>query len=242
VITRMTCTRTAMMLLWCVTALPPTNAAEPAALPASLELIYTLHYGGLTIGRVTKTLTREADGNYQHRSRSQALGAAKMFTSVEWFEEGRFEVAQGKVRPLSFLEYRVGADKSHRHSARFDWKAQQIDYENWPAVALPPGTQDQGSILYALMLNPPASRTPQTIHISSGKKLSVYQYVHTGSENLKTVLGSVKTMVIERPPVDKNGETFRIWLATERSNLPVRISTQKRGQETVLELESVRGL
>jgi hypothetical protein len=49
-------------------------------------------------------------------------------------------------------------------------------------------------------------------------------------------------MVIERPPVDKNGETFRIWLATERSNLPVRISTQKRGQETVLELESVRGL
>jgi hypothetical protein len=92
------------------------------------------------------------------------------------------------------------------------------------------------------MLNPPASGTPQTIHISSGKKLGVYRYVRTGSETLKTVLGTVKAIVIERPAVDKDGEEFRIWLATDRNNLPVRISTQKRGQETVLELESVRGL
>jgi hypothetical protein len=241
-ITRMLRTRTAVLLLCCATTLPLAKAAEPASLPASLELTYTLHYGALTVGRVTKTLTREADGNYLQRSRSQALGAAKLFTSVEWLEEGRFEVVQGKVRPLTFLEYRVGADKPHRHSARFDWKTQQIFYEDWPTVALPPDTQDQGSILYALMLNPPASGTPQTIHISSGKKLGVYHYVRTGSETLKTVLGNVKAIVIERPAVDKNDEAFRIWLATDRNNLPVRISTQKRGQETVLELESVRGL
>jgi len=241
-IARMARTRAAVLLLYCATALPMVEAAEPAALPASLELTYTLHYGALTVGRVTKTLTRTADGNYQQRSRSQPLGAAKMFTSVEWLEEGQFEVVLGMVRPLSFLEYRVGADKPHRHSARFDWKTQQIFYENWPTIPLPPGTQDQGSILYALMLNPPVPGTPQAINISSGKKLSVYRYLQTGSDTLKTVLGSLKTIVIERPPVDKNGEEFRIWLATERSNLPVRISTQKRGQETVLELESVRGL
>jgi hypothetical protein len=230
------------LLLCCAGALPLAQAAEPVSLPAALELTYTLKYGGLTIGRVTKTLTRDADGNFLHRSRSQALGPAKLFTSVEWFEEGRFEVVQGKVRPLSFLEYRVGADKPHRHSARFDWKTQQIFYEGWPTVALPPDTQDQGSILYALMLNPPVSGTPQTIHVSSGKKLSAYHYIRTGNETLKTALGDVKAIVIERPAADKNDEAFRIWLATDRSNLPVRISTQKRGQETVLELESVRGL
>jgi hypothetical protein len=235
-------TFTVMLLLCCASALPLAKAAEPPALPAALELTYALHYGGLTIGRVTKTLAREADGNFLQRSRSQALGPAKLFTSVEWLEEGRFEVVQGKVRPLSFLEYRVGADKPHRHSARFDWKTQQIFYEGWPTVALPPDTQDQGSILYALMLNPPVSGTPQTIHVSSGKKLSDYHYVRMGNETVKTVLGDVKAIVIERPAVDKDDEAFRIWLATERNNLPVRISTQKRGQETVLELESVRGL
>lgn len=229
-------------LLLATTALVPVQAAEPPALPASLELNYVLRYGDMTVGRVVKTLARAADGSYRHRSRSRPLGAAKMFTSVEWFEEGQFEVVQGKVRPLSFLEYRVGADKPHRHSARFDWKLQKIFYENWPTTLLPPGTQDQGSILYALMLNPPAPGSQQTIHISSGKKLRVYRYAHAGTETLKTTLGVIKTTVIERPPLDKNSESFRVWLATDRGNLPVRISTQKRGQETTLELETVSGL
>ena len=229
-------------LLLAATAPVPAQAAEPPALPASLELNYTLRYGGLTVGRVVKTLAREADGSYRHRSRSRPLGAAKMFTSVEWFEEGQFEVLQGKVRPLSFLEYRVGADKPHRHNARFDWKTNQILYANGVTVPLPPGTQDQGSILFALMLNPPVPGTQQTIHISSGKKLRVYRYAHAGTETLKTTLGVIKATVIERPPLDKDGESFRVWLATERGNLPVRITTQKRGQETSLELESVSGL
>jgi hypothetical protein len=152
-------------------------------------------------------------------------------------------VVQGKLRPLSFLEYRVGADKPHRHSASFDWKAQKIFYKDWPTTPLPPGTQDQGSILFALMLNPPTPGSQQTIHISSGKKLRVYRYAYKGTETLKTTLGAAtKTIVIERPPLDKDGENFRVWLATERGNLPVRITTQKRGQETTLELESVKGL
>jgi hypothetical protein len=231
-----------VFLLLNTAVLAPAHAAQPTALPASLELNYVLRYGGITIGRVVKTLTREADGNYRHRSRSTPLGMAKMFTGVEWFEEGRFEVAQGKVRPLSFLEYRVGADKPHRHSARFDWKAMQILYENWPTTPLPAGTQDQGSFLFALMLNPPVPGPRQSIHVSSGKKLRVYHYGHVGTETLKTAFGTIKTTVIERPPSDKNGESLRVWLAAERSNLPVRMTTLQRGEVTTLELESVQGL
>lgn len=231
-----------ILLLLSMAMLIPAQAAESPALPASLELRYTLHYNSTVVGRVVKALTREADGSYRHRSHSTPLGMAKIFTRVEWFEEGQFELLQGKVRPLSFLEYRVGADKPHRHSARFDWKAQKIFYENWPTTPLPAGAQDQGSVLFALMLNPPAPGTEQSLHVSSGKKLRLYRYAHTGTETLQTSLGSIKTIVIERRPVDKGDEGFRIWLAVERSNLPVRISTKKRGQETILELESAKGL
>ncbi len=220
----------------------PAHAAEPPALPAALELNYTLRFGTLTIGRVVKTLTREPDGHYRHRSHSIPLGMAKMFTSVEWFEEGQFEVLQGKPRPSSFLEYRVGADKPHRHSARFDWKAMKIFYENWPTIPLPPDTQDQGSFLYALMLNPPAPGTRQSIHVSSGKKLRVYRYRHAGTDTLKTALGTIKTTIVERLTTGSQSESLRVWLATERGNLPVRITTQQRGEDTALELESVRGL
>jgi len=229
-------------LLFLTAILVPAHATERPALPASLELNYTLSYGALTVGRVVKTLTREPDGNYRHRSRSIPLGMATIFTSVEWFEEGHFEVRQGKVRPLSFLEYRVGADKPHRHSARFDWKAMNILYENWPTIPLPPSVQDLGSFLYALMLNPPAPGDQQTIHISSGKKLRVYQYGHAGTDTLKTALGTIKTTIVERLATEKENESLRVWLATERGNLPVRITTLQRGEETTLELKSVRGL
>lgn len=221
-----------------VTAGPVT----PASLPASLELTYTLRYGGLEVGQVIKTLKRTATGSYEFRSHSKPLGAAKMFTSVEWFEEGEFELHQGRVRPLSFLEYRVGADKPHRHAARFDWKAQKINYAHGASLALPTNTQDQGSLLFAFMLHPPTPGGEQSIHVSSGKKLRVYRYAHAGSETVNTVLGTLKTMRIKRPASDQKDESFDIWLAPERNNLPVRITTQKRGQETSLELESVTGL
>ena len=162
-----------------------------------------------------------------------------MFTSVEWFEEGQFEIVQGQVRPISFLEYRVGADKPHRHGARFDWKSQKINYSRGGSIALPPGTQDQGSLLYAFMLHPPVTGAEQALHVSTGKKLRVYRYVHAGNETLKTALGSLKTSVIEQRATDPDSDGLRVWLATERGNLPVRITTHKRGQETTLELESV---
>ncbi|MDH4134284.1 MAG: DUF3108 domain-containing protein, partial [Gammaproteobacteria bacterium] len=111
--------------------LPATLAAETVAsepLPATLELHYRLRYNGLVIGHVTKTLTREADSRYRHRSHSRPEGMARLFTTVEWYEEGRFEIVKGEVRPLEFLEYRVGADKPHRHSATFDWKSLKIQY------------------------------------------------------------------------------------------------------------------
>lgn len=214
-----------------------------SVLPAPLELRYVLSYGGMQVGHMTRTLVRDADGTYVHRSRSVPEGALRMFTSVEWFEEGRFEIVKGAVRPLSFLEYRVGADKPHRHSASFDWKNKAIHYAGWPDVALPAGTQDQGSIVYALMLNPPKAGREHRVFVSTGKKLREYRYHETGTETINTLFGPLPTRIIERRPLasDKDREIFRVWLAPTRQNLPVRISTEKRGQDTRLELEAVTG-
>jgi len=222
---------------------PVSRAGEPS-LPTPLELKYVLRYGGVVVGHATKSLARDGQGNYVHRSRSIPEGPLRIFTRVEWMEEGQFEVRSGSVRPLNFLEFRVGADKPHRHSATFDWTARLIRYEGWPDVPLPDGTQDQGSLLYAWMLNPPSSSGSRQLHISTGKKLRLYQYREIGTEMLDTVLGRVKTRIIERRPLatDKDRETFRVWLAIGAYNLPVRISTEKRGQDTVLNLEAVRGL
>lgn len=216
-------------------------AAEPAKLPDNLELRYVLRYDNLTVGQVTKTLARQPDGTYLHRSQSVPEGMASWFTSVTWHEEGRFEVVNGKVRPLRFLEYRVGADKPHRHEATFDWKTGIIHYAGWPDVKLPPGTQDLGSLAYAFMLDPPAVGNRPDIHLSTGKKLRRYRYTQVGTETVRTALGELRATVIERAPTEgKDEERVRIWLAIDRRHLPVRIATEKRGKETVLEIKSVR--
>jgi hypothetical protein len=216
------------------------RAAEPV-LPAPLELRYALRYGSLTIGHVTKTLARNDDGSYQQRTHSRPEGMASWFTSVEWFEEGRFEIRQGTLRPLTFLEYRVGADKSHRHSARFDWAAHVIRYDFGTVAALSPGTQDQGSLIYSFMLHPPAPGTQQEIALSGSKKLKTYRYRYAGEETVRLPAGKFKTRVIEQLLAEPGDEALRVWLAPEHGNLPVRIATRKRGQDTILELEAASG-
>lgn len=218
------------------------QAAEPT-LPAPLELRYRLSYGGLTTGRVTLTLTREADGSYLRVSRSRPEGMARMFTSVEWVDESRFEIFKGQVRPLSFLEYRIGADRSHRQHASFDWKAGTIHYEFGDrTLPLPANTQDPGSMLFAWMLNPPAAGPEQRLQLSSGKKLKEVKYRRAGTETVSTDYGALNAIVLERLPLPEDKETFRVWLATAHHNLPVRMATEKRGQDTILHLESASGL
>ena len=166
---------------------------------------------------------------------------ARWFTDVEWNEDGHFEVVNGIVRPLRFLEYRVGADKPHRHEAIFDWSAGKIRYASGVVMDLPAGTQDQGSLLFAYMMHPPTAGKSQTLHLSSGKKLRQYQYADVGQEQLKTVMGTIQTRIIDRVVRESGEDGFRLWLATDFHNLPVRIETRKRNQVTVLELESAQG-
>ena len=226
-------------LLATVVAMNSAVADEP--LPAPLELRYVLRYGTITVGNVHKTLMREANGQYRHRSHSVPKGMARWFTEVEWFEEGQFEIVDGKIRPLRFLEYRVGADRSHRHEAVFDWQERVVRYASGARASLPVGAQDQGSLVFALMLHPPAPGTEPEVAMSTGKKLSSYRYTDRGAQTLETAFGPLKTRVIERITRKPNEEGFRIWLATDHRNLPVRITTTKRGQETAVELEAMTG-
>lgn len=241
---------------WC--APPATPAGAPASavpavatetlpppLPANLHLAYTLTTGGVTIGTSYRDLTRNPDGSYSHRSHSVPKGLARLFTRVEWFEEGRFEIHAGRVRPLNFLQYRVGADKPHRHGAVFDWTQQTIRYENGSTDPLTAGTQDQGSVVYAMMLDPPKTGENGELMIASGKKRAPNTYRLLRTETLKTSLGPLATRVVQWSTPGNQGDDPRrvtVWLATDRANIPVKLVTTEDGRDAVLTLTSVSGL
>lgn len=219
-------------------------SAAPAALPETLSLTYGFTYGGMRIGTNTRTLTRESDGRYHYRARTRPQGMARMFTRVEWFEEGRFEIHDGRVRPLEHLKYRVGASKPHRHSASFDWAGQTVTYADGRREPLPDNAQDASSMLYQLMLDPPRSADTRQLMINNGKRFRVNEYRFLRRETLKTAFGPLDTLVVQwATAVDTDdSESLTAWLAVDKRNIPVRIVTLEDGKTAVMTLESLTGL
>lgn len=218
-------------------------AGAHADLPEQLELKYTLHYGKLLAGHTVKTLTREPDGGYRHSTWTRPAGLARVFTSAEWFEEGRLRVKDDAVQPLSYLKYREGGRKPRRHSAVFDWAKQLIRFHDGRELALPAGTQDEGSILFAFMLRPPAPKSEQSLHVTNGKKLVSYRYLATGTETLATPLGALRTLVLKRLPQEgAAGEDLTLWLALDRRNIPVKMRLREDDREATLLIESAGGI
>lgn len=215
-----------------------------ADLPNRLALNYSLYYGSLTVGTSTRTLERQSDGSYQHALHTTPVGMARLLTSVEWFEEGRLRIVNHQVQPLTYLKYRVGASKSHRHSAVFDWDKGQIRYSNGNQLPLPPASQDQGSLLYALMLNPPTDTDIHTVHLSSGKKLTAYDYRHVRNEEVDTPAGRFKTLVVQWSPHAPSNETeiFTAWLAVDKNHIPVKLVTQENNKTATMLLKSFKGI
>lgn len=235
------------------------GAAAPtmaAGLPDTLELNYQLHYGDLLAGNTRKTLARQTDGSYRHRTHSQPAGMAKMFTSTEWIEEGVFQLTAGHARALSFLKYREGG-KPRRQSVTFDWLKKIARYADGREQPLPANAHDEGSVWFNLMLNPPVlNKSAGAVSINNGKRFTLYRYQALGLEMLDTPLGRVQTLKIKRlvePEGDceqpgggaktcKPESDITLWLAVQRGHIPVKIQMHERGQAASLTLHSYSGL
>lgn len=250
--------RATTLLLLLVAGLAGAAASAVAAgLPDKLELDYQLHYGDILAGQTRKTLARQPDGGYRHRTHSLPAGMAKLFTSAEWIEEGVFRVRATQIQALSFLKYREGGSKPRRHGVTFDWSKKLARYGDGREEPLPANAHDESSVLYELMLNPPPSdKTARGVSINNGKRFILYRYQTLGREPLDTPLGRLQTLKIRRlvepsaacrgPGRDtvacKSDSELTLWLAVERGNLPVKIHMQERDREATLILQSVTGL
>lgn len=227
-----------------------------AGLPDRLELNYQLHYGDLLAGLTVKTLTRQPDGSYRHRTHTRPAGLAKLFTSSEWIEEGSFRLTAGRVQALNFLKYREGG-KPRRHSVGFDALKKLARYGDGREQPLPAGAHDEGSVWFELMLNPPPlDKSTRALAINNGKKFIQYRYRALGLEPLDTPLGRLQTLKIQRlveretgcgdaksAPKDCKPETdLTLWLAAQRGHVPVKVLMHERGQGASLTLHSLTGL
>jgi len=188
---------------------------------------YNLAKQGQQIGTIVETFKR-SDGRYQLESVTTATGIYALFIKGKIRLTSSGEVTGKGLRPTRF-EHQRGADPAKTVRADFDWEKMNLTLNfdgKTEHVALEPGTQDRISLLYQFMFAPPAQEDI-SLFMTSGRKLSLYQYRLAGEEKITTPAGQFLTVhLIKQHAADEDGT--EIWLAKKSHYLPVRIVIEER--------------
>lgn len=229
-------------------------------LPEKLELEYSLTRSGIGVGEVSRTLQRRADGSYVHTMWTRPTGLARLLTQTEWREESEFTVQGADVLPRRFSETRTGDKRAYEHRVTFDRTKSLLLFNNAPSQPLPRDIQDQGSVIYALMLNPLVHTGDRSLPTTDGKDVEMYHFIYQGKESLPTLFGTQETVIIRRvsqkqferehrcraqtkPDADcKEPDDFTLWLLPEKCYVPVKIERRRKDETTTMTLREAHGL
>ena len=213
-------TSKAAMRSWCwplaSLALSASAAAQPA-LPARVEIEYELKRNGSVMAEVVDRL-EQANGSYQLSEHWKGKGIYAVMGKAKRTSAGML-TADGP-RPTEYVDERSGRDTQR---VTFDWAANTITrrYKGQTRTEpVPADTQDRLSFLFALTF---ASQKNESVsfHVADGRGMSRHTYDPNGRERIGTPAGEFDTVRVLRK--NGSGDVAEIWLAANRSYLPVRI-------------------
>lgn len=213
----------------------------PAAdLPPAFKAVYVVRKGPFELGRSTRQLQYGSDGQLIFRSDSDTSGLADLLFSEHIRETTRLQQQGGHVLPEEY-RYRQNGKRRREISQQFDWKQGQVTSrvnEQVYEFPIQPGTFDQSGYQVKLMMDLASGSREFSYHIAGSKKLRTYDIDNLGDERVKTVMGPLNTVVIQR----KDEQTTTMWCAYDLHFLPVKIQHEENGNTFTAYLESVEGL
>lgn len=237
-----------------------TPSIAAGMLPEKLELGYNMTRSGIGVGEISRTLQRRADGSYVHTMWTRPTGLARLLAQTEWREEGEFTVQGTDVLPRRFSETRTGDKRAYERRVTFDRTKSLLLFGNAPSQPLPRDIQDQGSAIYALMLNPLVQAGERIQPTTDGKDVAMYHFIYQGKESLPTLFGARETIIIRRvsqkqfereqrcraqTKLDadcKEPDDFTLWLLPEKYYVPVKLERRRKNETTTMTLHEARGL
>jgi hypothetical protein len=198
-------------------------AAVDAAPPGRVELSYDVEHNGSSVAQVAYRLhhdgrTYDLSETWSGKGLYALLGSARRTSRGTIGEEG--------LHPLEYRDERTGRRTAR---ARFDWQAQTatLQYKGDPRVLpLPPDASDRLAFLFDFAFSPPPSGEV-AFNLLDGRGKSRHVYAVDRVERLATPAGQFDALRLVRRSDD---ELTEIWLAVERSYLPLRVRvTEKDG-------------
>jgi hypothetical protein len=196
--------------------------AQPVP-PLRIEIEFELKRNGSTVAAVVERL-EHGNGAYQMTETWRGRGAHSLLGKAKRTSEGSLD-AKGP-RPREFMDERSGRDTQR---VSIDWSANTITRRYKGATRtepVPADTQDRLSFLLALAFLAPKGE-PVSFPVVDGRGMSRHAYKPNGREKLGTPAGVFDTIKVIRTN-ENSSEFTEIWLAVERSYLPVRIVVQEK--------------
>lgn len=207
---------------------------------------YTLSRSGIPLGENIRTLGK-SDGAFLYQSVTRASGLLARFIREELIERSEW-VYEGaapdtRIRPLEYQSRREKGKKEKWIRQIFDWEKSTTTSINsarsW-RMPLKPDSQDRLSYQLAIMDDLQKGRKNLDYPIVDSDKTKTYRFVILGEEQLKTAIGPLRTLKIQRTG-DKRMTT--VWCAIDLHYLPVALEQDDdEDGHLTMKIESVQGL
>ena len=231
------------LLCLCSFALADDSAAKLATSDNALsinsfDVVFSANFNGFNV-EATHRLTRLDNGNFK-----ESLLAKNMLGKIS--EYSIFDISNdGQIIPLEHIKQKMFFG-NRTEKQRFDWSKNSLVYSHDGEsleVKIEPGYLDVMSHKLQLRKDIANGRKNMSYTVISKGKLKQYQYRLVGHEVLKTPLGALNTVAIERVTKSESKYT-KIWLASDWDHLIVRLKKMDRGekQEMVITRGNLNGI
>ncbi len=197
---------------------------------------YLLTKKNVAIAQVKFELT-ENNGQWLYKSSAEAAGLAAMFSSDSISESVRFELHEGKIRPLNYRYTRDSKKAAKQVEADFDWVKNSVSIrhnDKTASVALKPCMVDQLSVQLALMIDLQSGELQETYTVLDGVETKEMTFTGPVLENTNINSKNYNSLKLTRSHGSRETIT---WHAKELGYLPVKIRRLRKGKlKTQLEL------
>jgi hypothetical protein len=208
-----------------------------AGVLSSFTAVYQVERDSMPLGRARFTLSPQGEDCYLYNGVAKPEGLAALLAS-ETVEQSHFCIVGGKIRPVSYKTQESGS-KGDNYTLNFDWINRLVRTNDASPRKLIADGVDPLSLQIALrkFLDDAGGALPTQpikLVVVEDDREKDYSFRVTGRESLKTPLGLLDTIRLDR--IDDSKKQFRMWLSPALDYLPVRVERQ-RGQGAIMRLE-----
>jgi len=205
------CVGLASLVLW--------GAGALAAPPGHVTLQYEVLRNGSVLGDVVETLEHHA-GTYSITSELTGRGFLALLPALRRVSRGH--ITSHGLRPDEFRDQR---GPGWAVTAKFDWDARSVTQEKngkSETLKIPANAQDPLSLAYTFAFVPPSAAEFDVMR-ADGRGLTPFRFKVVGTEELKTRLGEMTALHVEKVRDGASDKATDLWFASERNFLPVRV-------------------